>query len=121
MLLWPTPKPRTYERPSLLPRLWLDGINGSFAEVVRKRPHDATIAEMQDVLVVDYPPYVKGLLDRLRDSEDEPNLLDELSHRHSYLGDCYSEHPLEVDVEADDINQIGHVFLHSRWGEDSYH
>src|ERR1700682_2272069 len=89
LLVQPIPKPRTYLKPSLLPGLWLEGINGSFSDIVAKRPRDPTIADMHDVLVLDYPAYVKGLLDRLQRTEAEPNLLDELSQWHGDLADCW--------------------------------
>jgi hypothetical protein len=106
LVVRPTPKPRTYEKPSLLPGVWLEGINGSFSDIVARRPSDPTITEMHDVLVLDFPAKVKGLLDRLQRTEAEPNLLDELSQRHGDLADCYADHPLEVDVETVTVSCI---------------
>ena len=70
----PVPQPRTYEKPSLLPGLWVEGIKGSFADAISKLPPDTTITEMTDVLVLDYAAYVNGLLQRLKETVRQKNL-----------------------------------------------
>ena len=105
--LEPSPRPRPFEKPHLLPGLWLEGMSDRFAVVAKEIPLDPTILEIGSAVVLDYPLYVNGLLGRLRLREKNPEeLLKRLSQRHQDLSDCFAEHPLEVDVEEEDIRKL---------------
>jgi hypothetical protein len=103
----PFPKPHPHEKPHLLPGLWLESMNGSFASVAQEVPRDQTIIELAYAIVLDYPVYVQGLLTRLQLVENNPAaLLRELAQRHPDLADSYEEHPLEIDVQEEDIRKL---------------
>jgi hypothetical protein len=91
----------------LLPGLWLESINDSFALVGKETPRDPTIIELTTAIVLDYPVYVQGLLKRLQLTEKNPAaLLNDLVLRHPGLADLYAEHPLELDVQEEGIRKL---------------
>jgi hypothetical protein len=103
----PFPRPRPHEKPQLLPGLWMESPNDSFAVVAREVPRDQSIIEMSAAIVLDYPAYVQGLLRRLQATESNPSaLMSELAQRHPDLADSYAEHPLEIDVQEEDIRKL---------------
>src|SRR3569623_1150177 len=105
--LTPYPKPRPYEKPQLLPGLWLENINGSLATVAQEIPRDSSIIELTEAVVLDYPSYVQGLIKRLQLTEANPaDMLHKLSQRHPDLAEAYKEHPLEIDVQEEDIRKL---------------
>ena len=105
--LEPLPNPKVSEKPTLLPGLWLESINDIFGVVAKQMPPDPTIRDLSGAIVLDYPAYVRGLLNRLQLTEDKPvALLNLLSQRHNDIPDCYAEHPLEVDVQEEDIRKL---------------
>lgn len=62
---------------------------------------------MTAAFVLDYPSFVRGLLERLQLTEDNPGaLLTSLAARHQDLTDCYCEHPVEVDLQEEDIRKL---------------
>ncbi len=63
---------------------------------------------MTAAFVLDYPSFVRGLLERLQLTEDNPGaLLTSLAARHQVpyrLLRC--EHPVEVDLQEEDIRKL---------------
>src|ERR1700693_716928 len=103
----PFPEPPPHKKPELLPGLWLENMTDSFASVARQIPPDTSVMELRSAIVVDYPAYVQGLLQRLHATEpNAPVLLKELAARHQDQQDGYAQHPLEVDVEEEDIRKL---------------
>src|SRR2546426_12753983 len=86
--LEPFPRPRPFEKPHLLPGLWLEAMNDRFAVVAKETPPDPTICEIVSAIVLDYPLYVTGLLSRLRLREkDAETLIKQMSQRHQDIPD----------------------------------
>jgi hypothetical protein len=105
----PYPNPRPYDKPTVLPGLWLEHINGEFGAIAQKRPPDRTIRDMTEAVVLDYPVYVKGLLERLKTREPETiKLLEELERENESedRSDLYAEHPLEIYLLEEDIRKL---------------
>ena len=105
----PYPNPRPYDKPMVLPGLWLEHINGEFGAIAQKRPRDRTIRDMTEVVVLDYPVYVKGLLERLKTREPETvKVLEELERENESedRSDLYAEHPLEIYLQEEDIRRL---------------
>jgi hypothetical protein len=105
LLLEPIPKPRTTGKVELLPGLWLENTNGEFGRVAMRRPNDSTVREMRDVIVLDIPAYVRGLRERLRESGVEVAAAPSPDSNEEHEG-WYFEHPLEMDVQDDDIRKL---------------
>lgn len=106
LLLEPVPKPRTHEKPQLLPGLWLENTNCDFGRIALKRPPDNTVREMRDVIVLDIPAYVRGLGQRLKEEGIElPPATREKDEQGEDVG-WWLEHPLESEVQDDDIRKL---------------
>jgi len=60
----PTPKPRIYEKPTLLPGISLCGIGSDLGYAVTQAVRFDT-NDLHDLIVVDKPEYTRGLIDRL--------------------------------------------------------
>ena len=101
VLIWPIPKPRTFERQALLPGLWLEHINGDLGRIAHNRSQDPTITEMRDTIIADLPAYVRGLVERIKKSNVEIPL-----SIGSDDGGWHVEHPLEMHVEDEDIRKL---------------
>jgi hypothetical protein len=107
----PTPKPRIYERPTLLPGIWLEGIGSELGRAVSTSVGFDT-SELHDLIVVDRPDYVHGMLDRLQREIEGKNLLDDLSQAPpEEWKQFYKEHPVEMEVSGADVAKL--VFLAS--------
>jgi hypothetical protein len=106
LLLEPTPKPHTQERPVLLPGLWLENTNFEFGKVAMKRPPDTTVREMRDVIVLDIPAYVRGLRERLKEEGVEVAAATRQKDLEGEDLGWWLEHPLETEVEDDDIRKL---------------
>jgi len=102
--LFPSPHPR--EKPQILPGLWLEQMTDTFGTVARQIPLDPTIMDINMVMVLDYPEYTQGLLARLPDTVRNPAILKELSERHQGMADGYDQHPLEIDIQEEDIRKL---------------
>lgn len=102
----PIPNPRTYERPVLLPGIWLEGIGSDLGRVVSASVgFDAR--ELHDLIVVDLPEYTRGMLDRLQREGLGKTRLDELAQAPpEEWRRLYCEHPAEIDVVGDDIAKL---------------
>jgi len=102
----PTPKPRIYEKPTLLPGIWLDGIGSDFGRAVCASVQFDT-SELHDLIVVDRPEYVRGMLDRLQRESDGKALLDELSRvPPDEWKRFYCDHPVEMHVSGEDVAKL---------------
>src|SRR4029453_15648207 len=104
--LEPFPLPHPHEKPQILPGLWLEQMTDSFGKVARQIPSDPTIMAINMVMVLDYPEYTQGLLGRLPETVRNPEILKELSQRHQGMDDGYAQHPLEIDVQEEDIRKL---------------
>jgi hypothetical protein len=102
LLVEPVPNPRTYEKPVLLSGMWLEGIRGSFVDVVAKLPPEPHLTELHDLLVIDHAAYVRGLLARL--SVSEPNVV--VQRRDDASPDLFADHPLEMFVHDEDMIKL---------------
>ena len=78
----------------------------TFGTVARQIPLDPTIMDINMVMVLDYPEYTQGLLARLPDTVRNPAILKELSERHQGMADGYDQHPLEIDIQEEDIRKL---------------
>jgi hypothetical protein len=106
--LEPPPKQRIYDKPELLPGIWIEPINAACGSVAKQVPPDPTIRELGTAIVLDYPVYVRGLLERLAGADKNPaEMLKKLAQRHKDIDDdSYAEHPLEIDVQEEDIRKL---------------
>jgi hypothetical protein len=102
----PTPKPRIYEKPTLLPGIWLDGIGSDFGRAVSAFVQFDT-SELHHLIVVDRPEYVRGMLDRLQREREGKTLLDDPSQvPPDGWKRFYCDHPVEMDVSGEDVAKL---------------
>src|ERR1035441_10565413 len=101
LLLEPLPSQRPYDKPQLLPGIWLEGGNArEFADVLKEHPADPSITEMRYILVIDSPAYVRGLVSRLEGVAGVRQRLEKLLAEHP---EGEFEHLLEMYVEEEDL------------------
>ena len=86
----------------------------TFGTVARQIPLDPTIMDINMVMVLDYPEYTQGLLARLPDTVRNPAILKELSERHQGMADGYDQHPLEIDIQEEDIRKLAYELFLAR-------